>query len=200
MDIVKTWTDIVFKILNQGFKKLNEKENKFLDIYYRWKVKKILPDEQVGAIISGKREIIDDLKGEMFLFMKAKHKEFEDLKPEELWNKFNNHSLRFLRYKYIEKLARESRFQIGGSERIPNYPMEGKQQDNMPEEQLDERYVFLSQLAFEQIPNYTNIIIEKEKEKAKEIEQKHGLVEIITFNEKGEVEKIERFDPKKRKK
>jgi len=112
MDMKKVWTQTVYKALHRGWDSLSDQENKNLDIYYGWKIKTTLKGKKLQAIVTGYKEIFNDLRSEMVIFFLGKGQNFKNLEPDLLWKKFNNHSFNYLQYKYLHKIPRDSTFMV----------------------------------------------------------------------------------------
>lgn len=137
----------------------------------------IIPEGEKGWF-----HIVDDLRGVMILYILEKREQLINLEPNILWKKFNNHSYRYLQYKYWQKSMRETQFQVGdATQRARDYS----------EEELEERYSDLSEIP-PQILKLPNDLIKNEK-------PQDGEVTVTTFKD-GEIEKVKEVNPKKDRK
>lgn len=163
---------------------MTEEEIKDLDVYLGWKVKRTLKGKKLMCIIpegeAGWFHVVDDLRGEMIMYILEKRENLINLEPDLLWKKFNNHSYRYLQYKYWQKSMRETQFQVGDA------TQRGK---DYSDEELEKRYLDLSDIP-PQIMELDDDLLKNEKPQDGEI--------TITTYENGKVKKVEKVKPKKK--
>jgi len=156
MKVPDNWMGIIYKWLHEGFDSLDEKEKRYLDTYFGWKIKTTLGDAtsvslpcaegpvQADVIVIQNRvydrmEIFRDLQSDAFLWMTDKAEKLKELSKEALWKRFNNHCFNKLNYQYKQKVPRES-------------TMPGCDTYQIPRDYSDEDLVYVDEAAEEALP------------------------------------------------
>ncbi|MFX1532799.1 MAG: hypothetical protein ACFFDI_01045 [Promethearchaeota archaeon] len=124
-DIADGWHQVFLKILHhpKGLDSFSKQEHDEFNRFLNWRINETLwKGERIIGISGNKKEIRDDLKGRIILFLKGgvkkQHisvKKLLSLKPSELFKKVNYHAHNYLYYKYVGKTVRERKFPVGDS-------------------------------------------------------------------------------------